>query len=64
MDGLYLNQKTNNNIRISYSLKYKHLKKKKKFGKSHTWPNILYLISDTLSHINDIIIVHFQSLDI
>ena len=26
-DGLFLNQKTNNNIRISYSLKYKHLKK-------------------------------------
>ena len=28
MDGLFLNQKTNNNIRISYSLKYKHSKKK------------------------------------
>ena len=27
MDGLFLNQKTNNNIRISYSLKYKHSKK-------------------------------------
>ena len=27
MDGLFLNQKTNNDIRISYSLKYKHLKK-------------------------------------
>ena len=27
MDDLFLNQKTNNNIRISYSLKYKHLKK-------------------------------------
>ena len=26
MDGLFLNQKTNN-IRISYSLKYKHSKK-------------------------------------
>ena len=25
--GLFLNQKTNNNIRISYSLKYNHLKK-------------------------------------
>ena len=24
MDGLFLNQKTNNNIWISYSLKYKH----------------------------------------
>ena len=27
MDGLFLNQKTNKNIRISYSLKYKHSKK-------------------------------------
>ena len=27
MDGLFLNQKTNNNTRISYSLKYKHSKK-------------------------------------
>ena len=26
-DGLFLNQKTNKNIRISYSLKYKHSKK-------------------------------------
>ena len=29
MDDLLLNQKTNNNIRISYSLKYKYSKKKK-----------------------------------
>ena len=28
MDGLFLNQKTNKNIRISYSLKYKHSKRK------------------------------------
>ena len=27
MDGIFLNQKTNNNIWISYSLKYKHSKK-------------------------------------
>ena len=27
MNGLFLNQKTNKNIQISYSLKYKHLKK-------------------------------------
>ena len=27
MDGLFLNQKTNKNIRISYSLKYTHSKK-------------------------------------
>ena len=27
MDCLFLNQKTNKNIRISYSLKYKHSKK-------------------------------------
>ena len=27
MDSLFLNQKTNNNIRILYSLKYKHSKK-------------------------------------
>ena len=27
MDGLFFNQKTNNNIQISYSLKYKHSKK-------------------------------------
>ena len=27
MDGLFLNQKTNNDIRISYSLKYKRSKK-------------------------------------
>ena len=28
MDGLFLNQKTNQNIRLSYSLQYKHSKKK------------------------------------
>ena len=28
IDGLFLNEKTNNNIRTSYSLKYKHSKKK------------------------------------
>ena len=28
MDGLFLKQKTNSNIRISYSLKYKYSKKK------------------------------------
>ena len=28
LDGLFLNQKTNQNIRKSYSLKYKHSKKK------------------------------------
>ena len=28
MYGLFLNQKTNKNIRISYALKYKHSKKK------------------------------------
>ena len=28
MDGLYLNQKTNKNIQISHSLKYKHSKTK------------------------------------
>ena len=28
MDDLFLNQKTNKNIRISYSMKYKHSKKK------------------------------------
>ena len=28
MDGLFLNQKTNKNIRLSYSLKRKHSKKK------------------------------------
>ena len=27
MDGIFLNQKTNNNIQISYSPKYKHSKK-------------------------------------
>ena len=27
MDGIFRNQKPNNNIRISYSLKYKHPKK-------------------------------------
>ena len=27
MDGIFLKQKTNNNIWISYSLKYKHSKK-------------------------------------
>ena len=27
MDGLFLNQKTNKNIRLSYSLKYKQSKK-------------------------------------
>ena len=59
IDGLFLNQKTNNNIRISYSLKYKHLKKK--FFKSHTRPKILHLISDTLSHINGIVLVHLKS---
>ena len=28
MDGLFLNQQTNKKIQISYSLKYKHYKKK------------------------------------
>ena len=28
MDGLFLNQNTNKNIRISYSLKYEYPKKK------------------------------------
>ena len=28
MDGIFLNQKANQIIRISYSLKFKHLKKK------------------------------------
>ena len=28
MDGLFLNQKANKNIWVSYSLKYKHSKKK------------------------------------
>ena len=28
MDRLFLNEETNNNIRISHSLKYKHSKKK------------------------------------
>ena len=59
MDGVFLNQKTNKNIRISYSLKYKH--SKKKLFKNHTHPMILHLISVTLSHINGIIIVHFKS---
>ena len=61
MDGLFLNQKTNYNIRILYSLKYKHSKKKKFFLKSHTRPKIFHLISVTLSHINGIIIVPFKS---
>ena len=59
MDDLFLNEKTNNNIRISYSLKYKHFKKNK-FYKSHTRPKILHLISVALSHINSIIIVLFK----
>ena len=44
MDPLFLNQKTNNNIQISYSLKYKH-SKKKKFFKSHTRHLICHVIS-------------------
>ena len=60
LDGLFLNQKTNNSIPILYSLKYKHLKKKSKFFKSHTCPKLLHLISVRLSHINNIIIVHFK----
>ena len=59
MDGLFLNQKTNNNIRISYSLKYKHSKKKILLEPYR--PKILHLVSVTLSHINSIIIVHFKS---
>ena len=59
MGSLCLNQKRNNNIRISYSPKYKHSEKNKLF-RSHTRPKILHLISVTLSHINDIIIVHFK----
>ena len=47
MDGLFLNQKTNNNIQISYLLKYKH-SKENKFFKSHTCPKIFHLISVTL----------------
>ena len=51
MDGLLLNQKINNNIRISYLLKNKH-SKNNKFSKSYTPPRTLHLISVTLSHIN------------
>ena len=58
-DGLFLNQKTNKYIRISYSLKYKHSKKKS--FKSHICPKIMHLISVTLSPINSIIVVHFKS---
>ena len=46
MDDLFLNQKTNNNIRITYSLKYKPSKKNKLFKRL----KILHLISVTLSH--------------
>ena len=31
MDDLFLNLKTNNNIRVSYSLKYKNIRKKNIF---------------------------------
>ena len=34
MDGLFLNQETNNNIPILYSLKYKHSKKECIFYKT------------------------------
>ena len=62
MDDLFLNQKTNNNIRISYSLKYKHSNKENTFFKSYTCSKTLHLISVTLSHINSIIIVqHYYS---
>ena len=60
MDDLFLNQKTNKTIPISYSLIYKH-SKKHKFFKSNTFPKILHLISVTLSHINSIVIAHFKS---
>ena len=63
LDGLFLNQKTNHNIRIPYS-NDKNIniqKKKKKFLKSHTRPKILHLTSFTISHINGIIIVHLKS---
>ena len=53
-------KKTNNYIRVSHSLKYKH-SKKNKFFKSYTRPRIFHLISVTLSHINGIIIEHFKS---
>ena len=33
MDGLFLKQKTNKNIRISHSLKYKYSKKKNLYEK-------------------------------
>ena len=60
INGLFLNQKTNNNIRISKSLKIKH-SKKNKFFKSHTRPKIFHLMSVTFFHINGIIIVDFKS---
>ena len=44
MDVLFFNQQTNNNIRISYSVKYKH-SEKNKFFKSHTCPVILHYLS-------------------
>ena len=34
IDGLFLSQKTNKNIQISYSLRYKHSKKKKYLRKN------------------------------
>ena len=59
MDGLFLNQKKWK-IQISYSLKYKD-SRKNKFFKNHTRTKILNLISVTLSHITDIIIVPFKT---
>ena len=50
MDSLFLNQKANNNIRISYSMKYKHSKKEyilyEKIKSKNQWYNASYALHE------------------
>ena len=50
MDDLFLNQKIKNNIRISYSLKYKHSEKKKILQEPYPSKDIALDLSHVISH--------------
>ena len=50
MDGLFLNQNSNNNIRVSYSLKYKHSEKKWILQEPYPSKDIALDLSHDISH--------------
>ena len=50
MDGLFLNQNSNNTIRVSYSLKYKHSEKKWILQEPYLSKDIALDLSHDISH--------------